>query len=150
MSTVTVISAHSGNTMDLVNDTRYDVVIAHIKDRDGKTIGLHDAPREAFLEGVEQLKNLDTNPEGEILPEGTAAALRDYWPTPPLTVADLSAKHIGKKVRVTNREDAHTGYVDDLGFDIERQVQGGVAQGVRVEFDNAIITFPLTATVEVL
>ncbi len=147
MNTVTVISAHSEHTMDLIADTRFDVVLVHIKDRDGNTVGLHDAPREAFVDGVEQLKSLETSATDEALPE----ELRTFPWTPPLTVADLSAKHIGKKVRVTDPSgDAHTGYLEDLRFTTEQLMHGHVVTSVECVFHAARIGFPLTAIVEVL
>lgn len=90
---------------------------------------------------------------GTSLPGSAALAralARGPGSPPPLTVADLSAKHIGKKVRVTDGLDVLTGFIDDFGFLIEHQMQGMVAEGVRIEFDRATVTYPLTATVEVL
>ena len=71
-------------------------------------------------------------------------------PTPPLTVADLSAKHIGKKVRIADQGNAFTGRIEDLSFNTERTYGGTSAAAVRVEFDRATITYPLDATVTVL
>lgn len=79
------------------------------------------------------------------------APLATGGPIPPqLTVADLSAKHIGKRVRITDRGDTYTGHIEGLTFDYNRLYRTHGASAVRVEFDRATITYPLDATVTVL
>lgn len=80
------------------------------------------------------------------------APLATGGPIPPqLTVADLSAKHIGKKIRVTDRGDTHTGHIADIEFVVERHMHGDSAEAVRIVFgEQATITYPLRATATVL
>lgn len=93
---------------------------------------------------IETLKRVAT--AGQALPRFATGGVI----TPPLTVADLSAKHIGKKVRITDRGDTHTGHIEGLTFDHNRLYRMHGASAVRVEFDRATITYPLDATVTVL
>lgn len=71
-------------------------------------------------------------------------------PNPALTVADLSAKHIGERVRITNRADAHTGFVCDIRFITELTYDGASAVAVEVVFRDGSIRYPLNATATVL
>lgn len=66
------------------------------------------------------------------------------------TVADLSAKHIGKRIRITSRDTVFTGRLANLAFETERTFGGAQPVAVEVTFDDATITYPLTASVEVL
>lgn len=75
-------------------------------------------------------------------------ATGDAVPTP-LTVADLSAKHIGKRIRVADQGNTFTGFVEDIEYEVERLMRGNDAVGVRVIFDRASILYPLKATVTV-
>lgn len=90
-------------------------------------------------------------PTGETPPETTLDALHDALAAPePLTVADLSARHIGLQVRIVNRGDTLTGQIQDLAFTSERTYDGPEVYEVTVEFRQATVRYPLTATVEVL
>lgn len=90
-------------------------------------------------------------PTGETPPEATLDTLHDALPAPePLTVADLSAKHIGKTMRITNGTDVFTGHLTGIEFKVDRQMWGDSACAVRALFDDSHVTYPLTATVEVL
>lgn len=93
---------------------------------------------------IEHLKRVAA--AGQTLPLATGGPI-----PPPLTVADLSAKHIGKKIRVADRGDAHTGRIADIEFIVERYMHGDSAEAVRIVFgERATITYPLRAKVEVL
>lgn len=72
-----------------------------------------------------------------------------------LTVMDLSAKHIGKKVRITEGENAYAGILKDIEFDTwtETNYHGDSVyiNKITVSFSNdARLAYPLNATVEVL
>lgn len=67
-----------------------------------------------------------------------------------ITVADLSAKHIGQKVIIHDgKENSYVGYIENLRFETERTYAGERAVGVDVQFRSALITFPLNAEVEI-
>lgn len=72
-----------------------------------------------------------------------------------ITVADLSAKHIGQKVIIHDGgENTYLGLIEDLGFETitESTIEGAYAVYVRsvdVQFPQARITFPLNAEVEI-
>lgn len=71
-----------------------------------------------------------------------------------ITVADLSAKHIGQKVIITDGdENSYVGVIENLEFETV-DARSMVAEyinvtGVIVVFRQARITFPLNAEVEV-
>lgn len=69
---------------------------------------------------------------------------------PPLTVADLTAKHIGKKVRVTAGANVFAGRIDDFRVILDETFGGNRAASVEARFPGAVINYPLVATVEVL
>lgn len=71
-----------------------------------------------------------------------------------ITVADLSAKHIGQKVIVHDgEENTYVGVIQDLSFprSYYRRIGDGAdpVSGVAIEFPLATITFPLSAEVEI-
>ena len=72
-----------------------------------------------------------------------------------ITVADLSAKHIGQKVIIHDGdENSYVGVLEDLGFETitESTIEGAYSVYVRavdVQFAQARITFPLSAEVEI-
>lgn len=79
------------------------------------------------------------------------APLATGGPIPPqLTVADLSAKHIGERVRITNHGNTHTGRVSDLRFETEPTYDGACPVAVEVTFRDGAITYPLNAAATVL
>lgn len=67
-----------------------------------------------------------------------------------ITVADLSAKHIGKKVIIHDGdENSYVGVIRDLRFETDTSYVSVYVLGVEVEFPQARITFPLNAEVEI-
>lgn len=66
----------------------------------------------------------------------------------PLTVGDLSARHIGRRVRIWAGDNIHTGAINDLRYITEQTYGGARVRAVEIHFLGATIQYSTKAIVE--